>query len=234
MIETLPAYVSSTFIVTAFLTVGFFLYAVRQRVFETVPARIVIALTAFWLIFQSIIAMGGFFIETGAFPPRIALFGIFPVLLLIAAYFLFFRKSFIERLPLTTLTLLHVVRIPVEFVLLWLFQAKMVPQLMTFEGRNFDILSGLTAPVIFWLAFRGGKPNRVLLIAWNLLTLGLLINIVSTALMAFPSSAQRIAFDQPNIAIMYFPFSLLPAVVVPVVLFSHLAALWKLAVNKLD
>jgi len=37
-----------------------------------------------------------------------------------------------------------------------------------------------------------------------------------------------LAFDQPNIAVLYFPFSWLPTYVVPVVLFCHLAALRKL------
>lgn len=234
MTENLPAYVSITFILTTFLTVGFFLYAIRSTVFETLPAKIFIALTAFWLIFQAIVAMSGFYQKTDTFPPRIVLFAVFPVLLLIISYFLFFRQEFIERLPLRALTLLHIIRVPVELVLFWLFQNALVPGIMTFEGRNFDILSGITAPIVVWLAFRGGKVNRPLLIAWNILALGLLANIVTTAIMAFPSPMQRIAFDQPNLAIMYFPFNWLPAVVVPIVLFSHLVSLWKLATNKIS
>ena len=232
MIENLPAYVSITFTLTTFLTVGIFLYAVRQTVIQTVPAKILISLTAFWLLFQAVLAMGGFYVQSGAFPPRIVLFGVFPVILLIIAYFVFFRENFIERLPLKVLTLLHVIRIPVEFVLLWLFQNGLVPEVMTFEGRNFDILSGLTAPVIFWLAFRGNKPNRALLIVWNICALILLVNIVSTAVMAMPSPMQSLGLDQPNIGVFYFPFHWLPSVVVPIVLFCHLASLWKLLKNK--
>lgn len=234
MTENLPAYVPITFILTTFLTVGFFLYAIRTTVFETLPARILIALTAFWLIFQAVVAISGFYQKNDILPPRIVLAGVFPVLLLIIFYFFFFRRNFIEKLPLRTLTILHVIRIPVEIVLFWLFQNRLVPEVMTFEGRNLDILSGITAPIVVWLAFRGGKVNRPLLIVWNIIALGLLANIVTTALMAFPSPMQRIAFDQPNLAIMYFPFNWLPIVVVPIVLFSHLASLWKLAVNKVS
>lgn len=234
MTENLPAYVSITFILTTFLTVGFFLYAIRSTVFETIPAKIIVAVTAFWLIFQVVVAMSGFYQVTGIFPPRIVLFAVLPALLLIIAYFLFFRSTFIERLPLRALTLLHIIRVPVEIVLLWLFQNRMVPEVMTFEGRNFDILSGITAPIIVWLAFRGGKVNRPLLVVWNLLALGLLVNIVTTAILAFPSPMQQLAFDQPNVAITYFPFNWLPAVVVPIVLFSHLASLWKLVTNKVS
>lgn len=232
MTENLPAYVSVTFTLTTFLTVGFFFYAIRQTVFQTLPAKILISLTAFWLLFQAVIALGGFYQQTTSFPPRIALFGVLPVILLIIAYFIFFRESFIERLPLKILTLLHVIRVPVEIVLFWLFQNRLVPEIMTFEGRNFDILSGLTAPIVFWLAFRGGKTNRPLLIVWNILALALLANIVSTAVMAIPSPMQRLALDQPNIAVLYFPFNWLPSVVVPIVFFAHLASLWKLFKNK--
>lgn len=232
MIESLPAYVSVTFTLTTFLTVGILLYAVRQTVFQTLPAKILIALTAFWLLFQAVMAIGGFYVQSGAFPPRIVLFGVLPVLLLIIAWFIFFRENFIERLPLKVLTLLHVIRIPVELVLLWLFQNGLVPGVMTFEGRNFDILSGLTAPVIAWLAFRGGKTNRPLLIGWNIAALLLLINIVATAILSMPTPVQRFGLDQPNIAILYFPFNWLPTVVVPIVLFCHLASLWKLFKNK--
>ena len=231
MIENLPGYISITFILTTFLTVGFFLYAVKRTVFETASAKIISFLIAFWLIFQAILSLGGFYLKTGAVPPRLLMTGVIPTFLLILIYFIFARKSFIEKLPLKTLTLLHIIRIPVEIVLLWLFQEKLVPEVMTFEGRNFDILSGLTVPVIYWLGFRG-KINRPLLIIWNILALGLLINIVTTAILSFPFPLQQMAFDQPNRGVLYFPFIWLPTVVVPLVLFSHLISLWQLLTDS--
>ena len=231
MIENLPQYVSIFFISTTFLTVGIFLYAAKRGAFSSATTKVLSFLFPFWLIFQAVLALGGFYLKTDAMPPRLPLFGIAPALLTIILLFIFARKDFISRLPLKTLTILHVIRIPVEIVLLWLFQAKEIPQLMTFEGRNFDILSGLTAPVIYWLAFRGGKISRPLLIIWNFVALGLLINIVVTAFLSFPFPFQQLAFEQPNRAILYFPFVWLPTIVVPVVLFSHLASLWNLFGN---
>jgi hypothetical protein len=99
---------------------------------------------------------------------------------------------------------------------------------MTFEGRNFDILSGITAPFVYWLAFRSGKINRPLLIIWNVFALLLLINIVVHAFLSFPTPFQQLAFEQPNRGVQYFPFIWLPTIVVPIVLFSHLASLWQL------
>jgi hypothetical protein len=231
MIENLPGYVSITFILTTFLTVGFLLNAVKQTVFDTVPAKILIFLLAFWIILQAMLGLNGFH-QTPAFPPRLVIFGVLPALLLIVAYFVFFRKNFIEKLPLKTLTLLSVIRIAVEIVLMWLFHNRLIPQSMTFEGRNFDILSGLTAPLIFFLAFRGGRVNRPLLIVWNILALALLLNVVITAILAFPAIGSNLAPELQNRAVTFFPYVWLPTVVVPIVFFTHLASLWKLFKNN--
>jgi hypothetical protein len=227
MIENLPEYVSITFILTTFLTVGFLLSAVKQTVFDTLPAKILIFLLAFWIIFTAVLALNGFYAEN-TFPPRVAALGVLPALLLICAYFIFFRRNFIEKLPLKTLTLLSVIRIAVELCLMWLAHHQMIPQSMTFEGRNFDILSGISAPVVYFLAFRGGKTNRPLLIVWNLAALALLLNVVITAILAFPAFSPNVAPELQNRAVAYFPYIWLPAVVVPIVFFSHLASLWKL------
>ena len=228
MIENLPSYVSITFILTTFLTVGFLLYAVKCTVFDTFPAKLLIFLIAFVIFFQAILALTGFYENTTNFPPRIVLFGVLPALLLIIFYFIFYRKTFIEKLPLKVLTILSVVRIPVEIVLLWLFQNQFVPRSMTFEGSNFDILSGLTAPIVYFLAFRGGKINRTLLIIWNIFALLLLFNIVFTAVAAFPPFIPKAAPELQNRALTYFPYVWLPTIIVPIVLFSHLTSLWQL------
>jgi len=227
MIEQLPLYVSLLFILTALVTAWLLLRSIGRSESASLPARLLLFLIPFWFVLQGILGVGDFYHFADAVPPRVFLFGILPVLLLIASYFVLFRK-FVEGLSLRALTILHVIRIPVELVLLFLFQSGQVPQIMTFEGRNFDILSGLTAPIIYFLAFRGSKPNKAILITWNLVALGLLFNIVSIAILSMKSPLQKLAFDQPDVALGYFPFIWLPTIVVPIVLFSHLAALWNL------
>jgi hypothetical protein len=70
------------------------------------------------------------------------------------------------------------------------------------------------------------SPRAILI--WNFICLGLLVNIVVNALLSAPSPLQKFAFDQPNIAILYFPYSWLPTFVVPLVLFAHLASIQQL------
>ena len=227
MIENLPAFIVVVFIITTLLTVGIFQNAIKRGLFSSKMTTFLSFVLPFGLFFQATLAFIGFYQVTNTFPPRLFVFAILPAVLTILGLFIFSR-GFIERLPLQILTFLSIIRIPVELVLLWLYQNGQVPQLMTFEGRNFDILSGLTAPLIAWLAFRGGQINKPLLIIWNILGLLLLINIVSHAALSLPSPIQQLAFDQPNRGVLYFPFIWLPSIIVPIVLFSHLASLWQL------
>ena len=128
-------------------------------------------------------------------------------------------------MPLDRLHWIHLVRIPVELVLYWLFLNQAVPEVMTFAGRNFDIIAGISAPLLIYFAFIKKVGGKWLIIGWNLVMLGLLVNIVTTAILALPSNFQQIAFEQPNWAVLNFPFSWLPAFVVPVVFFAHLVSL---------
>jgi hypothetical protein len=74
--------------------------------------------------------------------------------------------------------------------------------------------------------------SRKALLVWNLICLGLLINIVTIAVITAPFPFQQLAFDQPNIAVLYFPFIWLPACIVPLVLLSHLVCIKVLLSKK--
>ena len=184
------------------------------------------------MIFQAVLSIGGFFQDTSSC--RHGSFSLVqvPALALIILYFISARGRFISNLPLRILTIIHVVRIPVELVLHWFYEGGMVPEVMTFHGTNFDIISGITAPVIYYFAFRAGSVNRPLLIVWNILAFCLVLNIVVTAVLCVPSPIQMLAFDQPNHAVLFFPYIWLPTIVVPIVFLCHAASLWQLLGNK--
>lgn len=101
---------------------------------------------------------------------------------------------------------------------------------MTFEGRNFDILAGLSAPVVAWFGYHKQKLSKAALLGWNIICLGLLLNIVINAILSAPFPFQQFAFDQPDVAILHFPYTWLPGFIVPAVLLAHLVnirLLWK-------
>lgn len=228
-----PLYLTVFFVLITFTTTALFWWVIKvSKNAEQQPkwSRLFLGGSFLWLGLQAFLSFqGSYYEQLDALPPRMAVVGLIPPLLVIIALFLLpSGKRFMDSLPLPSLTMLHVIRIPVELVLYGLFLAGTIPELMTFAGRNFDILAGLTAPLVVYLAWRPPAFRRNLLLIWNVLSLMLLLNIVIHALLAAPFPLQQLAFDQPNVAVLYFPFSWLPTYVVPVVLFCHLAALRKL------
>jgi hypothetical protein len=222
--QNIPLYISLVFIATTFLTLFFFYRAGNK-------SNIILLVALLWMTLQSVITLTGFYQQTSTVPPRFLL-TILPSLVIILALFLTRRgKKWINSFNTTWLTYLHIVRIPVELVLLWLFMYQQLPQLMTFEGRNFDILSGITAPLIAYFGYKKLKLNTVVLLVWNFICLALLFNIVIIAVLSAPFPFQQLAFKQPNVAVLHFPFVLLPAFIVPVVLFAHLVCIKKLINN---
>ncbi|HVG42835.1 MAG TPA: hypothetical protein VM888_14580 [Chitinophagaceae bacterium] len=222
--DKLPLYVSMVFGITTLITIYLF-YRATNNSFITL--LIIIG----WLVLQTAVSLSGFYTSTDDVPPRLLLLVMPPNVMIIVLLVTQKGRRYLDALNIKTLTLLHTVRIFVELVLYWLFVNKAVPELMTFEGRNFDIISGLTAPIVFFIAFNKNRIHRGLLLVWNCLCLLLLINIVVNAFLSAPFPFQQFAFDQPNVAILYFPFVWLPGSVVPIVLLSHIAAIRQL-VNK--
>ena len=219
--ENLPIYISILFGLITLLTVGLFYKATNRSILS-----LVILLT--WLVIQAVIALTDFYTVTDTIPPRFLLLIMPPILFIILLFATKKGKIFIDTLDLKALTLLHIVRVPVEIVLFWLFIYKMIPELMTFEGRNFDVISGISAPLIYYFGFVQKQLSNKIIIIWNVLCLMLLFNIVINAVFSAPFPFQKFAFDQPNIAILYFPFNWLPSCVVPIVLFSHIVVIRQL------
>jgi len=213
------------FSITVLLSIWLFMRAAR---FSRTAFLLICTLS----IVQSALSLNGFYQNGQALPPRF-IFLIGPGFLVIAFLFLSKKgRQFIDSLDIRWLTWLHIVRIPVEIVLYYVAIARLIPALMTFEGNNLDILSGISAPVIYYLVFVWKKANWKVLLIWNFVCLGLLINILVLAILSAPTPFQQLAFDQPNRGVSYFPFALLPAVIVPVVLLSQLAGIWQLVRKK--
>jgi hypothetical protein len=238
MIENLPTYISLTFGLTTVTTLFLFIWTIKNSNSELTRKKampIFIGLTI-WLTIQAVLTLKNIYnSDTNTFPPKIILTGILPTILTI---FLLFATSkgrqFIDSLPLKNLTYINIVRIPVEIVLFWLFINKAIPELMTFESRNFDIIAGISAPIIAYFGLTKTKLNKKTILLWNFICLGLLVNIVVNALFSAPSPIQKFAFDQPNIAILNFPFSWLPTFIVPIVLFGHLTSIRQLMKYKTE
>jgi len=99
---------------------------------------------------------------------------------------------------------------------------------MSFEGWNFDIVAGIFALGMMFLLKFDSRRARVIIWTWNIMGTFLLAVIIAIAFLSAPFPLQRLAFDQPNIALLHAPFVLLPTFVAPMVLFSHFIVFQKL------
>ena len=219
--EELPLYIGIMFCLTTLLALTLFLRAAHY-------SKIAIVVMVCWLALQALIGLTGFYTVTNTLPPRFLLLVLPPLFMVILLFGTKKGRVFIDQLDVKVLTLLHIIRIPVEVTLLLLYIFKLIPKEMTFEGWNFDIIAGISAPLIYYFRFLRNAINKKAMLIWNIVCLILLVNIVTIAVLSAPFSFQQFAFEQPNIAVLHFPFIWLPGFIVPIVLFSHLVAIRKL------
>ena len=189
--------------------------------------RIIIGLVV-WAIIISAVSLSGFSGEFELFPLNIMPFVIVP---LITTLILLFHKdtnALLSKINLKVLTRLQAFRAFVEIVLWLLFIQNLLPEQMTFEGRNFDIIAGITS----LLAARFILNSRRLMIVWNIIGLALLINIVSIAILSMPTSLRIFENEPANIIITQFPFIVLPTFLVPLAYILHFLSLKKLLMKS--
>ena len=163
---------------------------------------------------SGILSLSGFLNDFSTFPPKFIIVLVVPLVTIIWAIRTKTTREILQHTPPESIIRLQSFRVFVEILLWMLFIANLAPIQMTFEGRNFDVLSGLTAPLIAFLVARK-KLSVPLTILWNVACLGLLINIVTTAILSLPTPF-RVFMNEPSSAIVAeFPVVWLPALLVP-------------------
>jgi hypothetical protein len=170
---------------------------------------------ACWLVVLAGLARSGFLAQFDALPPHL-LVALAPA---IVAVVLLAAK--VKALPVVWLVGFQSFRVLMELILWQLYREGRIPVQMTFEGRNFDILAGLSAPVLAWGVARRGWSGRVLEV-WNAVSMILLLNIVLVALLSVPGPLRQFHNAPANTIIAAWPFVWLPGFVVPCALFGHL------------
>ena len=234
MMLDLPYHITLVFILTTLFTLVLFLIslAVSKDPIIQKRAHFISLILLLWTIFQSTLALNAWYMDRVSVPPHIA----FPVItfsLVTLSLFLLPRgRRLLDGFSMKHLVWIHVVRIPVELCLYWLAQNKQVPVSMTFDGYNFDIIFGLTAPLVAIAYFNRKWISSKVFLTWNILGIISLLAIVIRAAGAAPTKLQAWDFEQPNYAVLHFPFIWLPSVIVPIVLLAHLIAVRRFVLKK--
>jgi hypothetical protein len=182
-----------------------------------------------WIIFVSAWSLTGTMGNFEIFPFNFAPILIVP--LVVITYLSFFSNTtgeLLDHLKPHVIIRLQVFRVFVEILLWMLLLENLLPIQMSFEGRNFDILAGLTAPLIAYLSYHQ-KISKTIIIVWNVVSLGLLINIVTIAILSMPAPFRVFLNEPSNIIVAQFPISLLPGFLVPLAYALHFLSIRQLS-----
>ena len=125
----------------------------------------------------------------------------------------------LARLPLWALVGAQGFRLPLELAMHAMYERGIMPELMSYSGRNFDIVTGITALMVGTLVATGVAGRR-LVVFWNVLGTVLLVNVLVVAILATPS-IRYFGEDQLNVWVTYPPFVWLPGVMVLAALAGH-------------
>lgn len=179
------------------------------------PAALAGALVVAWLTLTGLLAARGFFTDFASVPPPFLLVILPPILAVNAISYLVGGGrplAWLLAIPPGRLLWAQSFRIGVEAVLWLLYAGGAMASLMTFEGANFDILAGLSAPLAAWASRRGYIKT---VIAWNIVGLSLLIIVLLLGILSSPTPIQLFFTDPPNTTLLTFPFVWIPGFLLP-------------------
>lgn len=182
---------------------------------------------AAWLGLAAALAGSGWLAGFDARPPHFLVWIAATACLTLALGLSPFGARLAERTGWAGLIGFQTFRIPVEWVLVELARAGVAPPQMTLDGWNFDVLTGVTAPLAAWLAATGRIGARGIAL-WNALGLLLLANVVTIATLSTPTPLRAFANEPANTFVAEWPWCWLPGFGVPAALFGHVLAFRKL------
>jgi hypothetical protein len=173
-----------------------------------------------WLAAAWVVGDSGILREWDRTPPPIVLFVLAITSTAIAIAFSPYGRRLTVFLPLWALVGIQAFRLPLELAMHQMFERGVMPQQMSYSGRNFDIVTGVTAIVVALLVASGRGGHR-LVFAWNVLGSWLLLNIVVVAILSTPRF-RYFGDHNLNVWVTYPPFVWLPAVMVLAAMAGHL------------
>jgi hypothetical protein len=181
-----------------------------------------------WLVLTGILAQSGFLAVFNTLPPRLLVILLPPIVLIVVLTLSSRFTQLLQRIPPGWLIGIQSFRVLMEIILWMCFLDDVIPVQMTFEGRNFDILVGLTAPIVMYFCFVKKVWSPKVAIAWNVGGLIILANIVIVAILSAPVPFRVFMNEPANTFIAHLPFVWLPAFVVPVAYWMHILSIKQL------
>ena len=185
-----------------------------------------------WIAWLLILSYDGFFANFSKLPPRPALALIIPLPFVLLFSFSKAGTQLLQGVPSHWPALMQSFRIFVELLLLLAFLNHKLPVQMTFEGRNFDIVTGILALPVGYAIYKKSVQSKKLAIIFNIIGLLLLINVLVIAILSMPTPLRYFTNEPANTLVAQFPFILLPGVLVPIAYGLHIFSLRQLLAKR--
>jgi hypothetical protein len=187
------------------------------------------AVMGIWIAYIIVLSISGVLNDFGL-PPRVPLLIIIPSI--IFSLYITGRTSFRDILQLTPIhypILMQSFRIFVELLIFTAWSEGYFPKRVTFEGLNYDILVGATAPVMGWLLMKNILGLNAALI-WNIAAMMILSLTGYAFISAYFFSEFAEAIDKTHF--IKFPFILLPSVLLSIAIFLHIFSIRQILMKK--
>jgi hypothetical protein len=141
--------------------------------------------------------------------------------------------SLVRTMSVESLVALQIFRLPLEILMLRAAYLGIMPIEFSMQGYNLDVLTGLGALLISaYCAWTWGQPLRVIWL-WNAMGIGCVLMIAALAALTSPNvHAFGLDAQHINSWVLYFPYSLLPTLLVSYAVFGHVLLTRKLLAQK--
>jgi hypothetical protein len=187
---------------------------------------------ALWITTLTVLSYKGFFTDFRQLPPRPVLAMLLPLPIVLLISFSSTGTQILKAVQPHWLILMQSFRILVEVLIWFAVLANKFPIQMSFEGRNFDIFSGLLALTACYILIKKPNASMKIIIAYNVIGMVLLLNILIVALLSMPLPIRYFMNDPSAALVSQFPFILLPGVLVPIAYSFHIFSLRQVWLNQ--
>jgi len=219
----IPAGLTLSLILLTLTTFVGFLFAIAFSKKQTISkyATWVSVPVLLWIIFQSTLSLNRWYMD------RTTAHLLFPYLF---TSILILLVVFVPRLREWTLGLhieiligLQLLRLPMEGLLHWAAYHRQTPLALTFYGGSAELLIAAATPVMLYLYRKNKSANRLWLLIWSYAGVASLTHLWIRTIFSAPSSIQNWGFEIPNYLMVHFPGSWIVTVIIPILMFAHLA-----------
>lgn len=182
-----------------------------------------------WQAYVFGISITGFLMDF-SLPPRFPIFLVIPAFVFTGVFIYRNRNAkWITVIPPSWLIYIQSFRIIVETLFVLTVAKGYLHPEVTIEGYNYDMLIGLSAPVVAYLVFNRGLLSKNVAILWNYLGLAVLASVIFVFVTTiYFSSMYGISQEMLPMNFGSYPYTLVASFLMPTAVFIHILSIVQL------